>query len=428
MNIFLQNIRLINPYQDIDIRTNIWVKSGIIHEIGNHEFQVDPETEIVECSNYVCSPGLFDMHVHFREPGYEYKEDLQSGALSAANGGFTGVLCMPNTDPVVDNAQVVHYINQKSIGNLVDIHTSAALTVKSEGNHMTPMMELHDAGVLMFTDDGNCVQSSEVMRTIFDYAATRDLLISQHCEDKGLTKNFAMNEGALSDRLGLKGYPYIAEEIILARDIMLSEYCGRRRYHASHISTNGAVRIIREAKSRGLRVTAEVTPHHFSLTDAVVENYDTNSKMNPPLRGKRDVDAILEGLIDGTIDVIATDHAPHALHEKDVEFESAPNGIVGLETALALSLTNLFHTGILSLSELINKLSVNPRRILGLNDILFENGTFANLTVFDPNQEWVIDKSTFKSRSANTPFHGLRVKGLPKMVINNSQLFYSKYQ
>jgi dihydroorotase len=284
------------------------------------------------------------------------------------------------------------------------------------------MLELDDEGVVMFTDDGASVQSSDVMRRVFDYAATRDLLISQHCEDHTLTAGFAMNEGALSDKLGLKGYPYVAEEMIVARDIMLSEYCGKRRYHVQHVSTNGAVRIVKDAKSRGLRVSCEVAPHHFSIDDRVLDSFDTNYKMNPPLRRQRDIDAIIEGLIDGTIDCIATDHAPHALHEKDVEFESAPHGIIGLETSLAVSLTFLVHKNYLSLSQLIEKMSVNPRRILQLPEIRIEKGAKANLTIFSPDEEWEVDTLKFKSMARNCPYHGMKLNGKPKYSINNNQI------
>lgn len=425
LNIGFLNITIINPAEKINNKVNLWIKDGKIEHCDLSEPSWDKETELIEASNWICSPGLFDMHVHLREPGFSYKEDIKTGTSAAANGGFTGVLCMPNTKPAIDNPVVVEYIKQKSKNLLVDVYPSAALTVNLEGNHITPMMDLHNSGVLMFTDDGNCVQRSDVMRIIFDYAATKDLLVSQHCEDITLTHNFAMNEGALSDRLGLKGFPYIAEEIIIARDIMLSEYCGRRRYHVSHISTNGAVRLVRDAKKRGLRVTCEVTPHHFTLTDSLLESYDTNYKMSPPLRRQRDIDAILEGLSDGTIDCIATDHAPHALHEKDVEFESAPNGIIGLETALALSIDRLVHRGILSLEELIMKMSVNPRRILGLPDIKIKTGEKANITIFDPNEEWTVDKNNFLSKSLNTPFNGYVLKGKPKYSINNGQIHKS---
>lgn len=422
MNICFQNIRVISPAQGIDSMMNLWVKNGKIVYCDSKDVNVDEDTQKIKGDGLVCSPGLFDMHVHFREPGFEYKEDLRTGSEAAANGGFTGVVVMPNTEPAIDNAVSVEYINQKTKDFLTDVYVSAAMTKKREGKHLTPMLELHDEGVVLFTDDGAAVQSSDVMRRIFDYAATKDLLISQHCEDHTLTSGFAMNEGALSDKLGLKGYPYIAEEVIIARDIMLSEYCGRRRYHVQHISTNGAVRLVKDAKSRGLRVTCEVAPHHFSIDDRVLHTFGTNYKMNPPLRRQRDIDAIIEGLIDGTIDCIATDHAPHALHEKDVEFETAPCGIIGLETSLGVTLTYLYHTGHLGLKQIIEKMAVNPRQVLKLPNILIKEGEKANICIFSPDEEWEVDTLKFKSKARNCPYHSNKLKGKPKYTINNGQI------
>jgi len=265
------------------------------------------------------------------------------------------------------------------------------------------------------------VMNSEVMRRAFDFSSSRDLLISQHCEDQNLTKDFAMNESVLSYKLGLRGYPDVAEEIIVSRDLKLASYLGNRRYHVSHISTTGAINVVREAKKKGLRVSCEVTPHHFSLNQDVLVGYNTNHKMNPPLRNQEDVNTIIEALRDGTIDCIASDHAPHALHEKDVEFEKAPYGIIGLETSLGLTLTNLMHTGVLTLSQVIEKMSVNPRKILNLPAVEIKVGAKANLTIFDPNEEWIVDKKNFQSKSKNTPFDGFKLKGKPKFTINNGQ-------
>jgi dihydroorotase len=423
VNIFFEKIRVINPLQELDEIMYLWLKDGIIQHLSLEPIAIDAETEIISGERLACSPGFLDMHVHLREPGQEYKEDILSGSNAAANGGFTGVVAMPNTIPAVDNAIVVEYIKGKSKGLLTDVYISAALTQNREGKHISSMLELDEAGVKLFTDDGGVVTSTETMRRIFDYAATRDILISQHCEDTFLSSGFAMNEGYFSDKLGLKGYPSVAEEIIIARDIMLSEYCGNRRYHVSHISTKGAVRIIRDAKQRGLRVSCEATPHHFSISEELLTSYNTNLKMNPPLRSKEDIEAILEGLSDGTIDCIASDHAPHALHEKDVEFEIAPYGIVGLETTLGLSMTNLVHTGILTMNQLIDKLSINPRKLLKLPEIFFELGNKANITIFAPDEEWVVDQEAFRSKSKNTPFNGYRLKGKPKYTINNNQIY-----
>lgn len=426
MNIFFKGIRAINPEQNLDAKVNLWVKDGIIAHCDSSDVKLDNDTKIVDAANLVVSPGLFDMHVHLREPGEEYEETIETGCKAAANGGFTGVLCMPNTQPAIDDVTVVEFIKQKAKSYLTEVFIAGAITHGREGKQLSQMLELNEYGVKMFTDDGACIANSEVLRRAFDYSAPKDMLISEHCEDKPLTEGFAINESKVSGKLGLKGYPAVAEEIILSRDLMLAEYCGNRRYHASHLSTEGAVELVRRAKAKNQRVSAEVTPHHFSLTEDLVCNYDTNLKMNPPLRAKKDVDAILKGLADGTIDCIASDHAPHALHEKDVEFEKAPNGIIGLETSLAVSLTNLVHTKVLSLSQLIEKMSVNPRKVLGIPTVKIEKGENADLTIFNPDQEWIVDKNKFMSKSKNTPFDEYKLKGKPVMTINKNMLFESK--
>lgn len=423
MNILFKEIRTINPAQKLDETLNIWVKDGVIAHCDKAMPNVDTETQVIEAKNYVCSPGLFDMHVHLREPGFEYKEDITSGTNAAANGGFTGLVCMPNTHPTVDNITVVEYIKQKSKDKLTDVHIAASLTLGREGKQLTEMLELTDNGVVMFTDDGSCVMNSDVMRKAFDYADSRNLLISQHCEDHKLTEGFTANESKLTTKLGLKGYPSIAEEIILYRDIEIAKFVGKNcRYHASHLSTKGAVDLVRKAKSEGYNVSCEVTPHHFVLTEDIVATYDTNVKMNPPLRAQDDVNAIIEGLADGTIDCIATDHAPHALHEKDVEFDRSPNGIIGLETSLGLCLNFLVHTKKLSINQLIEKMAVNPRKVLGLPAVEIKNGEKANLSIFAPDEEWVVNKDAFKAKSKNTPFNQYKLKGKPKYSINNNQL------
>ncbi|MBE2188260.1 MAG: dihydroorotase [Desulfobulbaceae bacterium] len=421
MNLLFNDIRVISPSQNIDTRLNILVKDGFIAEMTTSAISVDSQTKIVNSKDLVASPGLFDMHVHFRQPGQEHKETIVTGTDSAANGGFTGVVCMPNTEPAIDDVTVVEYIKSKSKGLLTDVYISAAITKERKGDHITPMIELSDAGVVLFTDDGSAVSRADVMKLAFEYAAPFDYLLSQHCEEHTITKNFAMNDGALAYKLGLKGYPSIAEEMIVARDLMIASYTGNRRYHPQHISTAGTVQLIRKAKADGQRVTSEAAPHHFVLTDDYLSTYDSNYKMNPPLRTKADVDAIIEGLKDGTIDCIATDHAPHSLHEKHVELENSPNGIVGLETSLGLSLTYLYHTGHLNLSHIIEKMSVNPRRILNLEPILLSVGSRANLTIFNPDIEWTVNKQLFKSKSQNTPFDNLALKGKPIFTINNNQ-------
>jgi dihydroorotase len=423
MQIYLKNIRVVNPTQALDGTYNILINEGKIDYFGFSEINVTPEVKIIEGDDLVCAPGFFDMHVHFRDPGQTYKEDIHSGILAAANGGFTGVLCMPNTNPPIDNPTTVEYIKSKSQNTIVDVFPAAAITKNLRGESLTSMFSLHQAGVVMFTDDGHSVMNSEVMRRAFDYSSTYDFLIAQHCEDVNLTENFAINEGVVSTKLGLKGYPAVAEEIILARDIMLAEYCGNRRYHAQHISTKGSVELIRKAKDKGLRVSCEVTPHHLTLDETSVEDFDSNFKMNPPLRTKSDIGALKKGLKEGIIDCIATDHAPHSSNEKDVEFEKAPNGVVGLETALGVVLTYLYHTGDLSLNKIVELMSINPRKILNLPLVVFKEGVEANMTIFSLNDEWIVDKQFFKSKSQNTPYDGYKLKGKPRFVINNNQFF-----
>jgi len=426
MNIYFKNIHIINPFENIDGKFNLWLKNGIIAHLGNDDATVDAETDIIEADELTAAPGFTDMHVHLREPGYEYKEDIASGSAAAANGGFTSLVCMPNTEPPIDNVQTVEFIKNKAKDVLPDVFIAGTITKDRAGKHLSPMFELDEYGVVLFTDDGNAVMDSSVMRRAFEYAGTRDLLISQHCEDHSLTEDFTANEGEVSARLGLNGYPSVAEEIILSRDIMLAEYFGNRRYHAQHLSTAGSVELVRKAKARGLNVTAEVTPHHFVLNDEVLEQYDTRHKMNPPLRTQDDIDAIIAGLADGTIDVIATDHAPHALHEKHVEFDRAPYGILGLETALGLSLNELVHTGKLSLNQLIEKFTANPRKIMRLPDISFKVGESANMTILNINQIWTIDRNNFKSKSINSPFNDFRLKGKPVYAINKGKMFKSE--
>ncbi|MCX7737050.1 MAG: dihydroorotase [Candidatus Kapabacteria bacterium] len=425
MNIIFKSIRVVNPEQNLDGIFDLWIKDGFIHSIATSITNEEPETRVIPGKDLVALPGFFDMHVHLREPGFEYKEDIQSGCAAAANGGFTGVCCMPNTNPVIDNVSVVELIRKKAENLPVDVKISAAITQGSQGKQLSPFYELNEAGVVMFTDDGKCVTSSEVMKRAFNYASTKKLLIAQHCEDHSLTENFSVNEGVMSSSLGLKGYPSVAEDIIVKRDILLNEYTGNNPYHISHISTKNSVKFIREAKSRGLNVTCEVTPHHFCLNEEFLSSYDTNYKMNPPLRTKEDIQEILAGLKDGTIDCIASDHAPHALHEKEVEFEKAPYGIVGLETTIGLTFTYLYHTNILTLNDIINKLSTNPRKILNLEPIIIKEGNQANLTIVDIDEEWIVDKNQFKSKSKNTPFNGFKLKGKPKYIINKNQIIES---
>jgi dihydroorotase len=425
MQLLLQGGRVIDPATGRDENLDILLLEGRIEKLG--KMIVSTSAQTIDLHGKIIAPGFIDMHVHLREPGFEHKETILTGCTAAAAGGFTAVCCMPNTNPPIDDVSVVRFIQNKAkvaLNGLVDVYPVGAVTHGRKGEHLAPLAELAEAGVVAFTDDGDPVHDAELMRRALEYAAMFKRPIIQHAQDLPMTKGGVMNEGFASTELGLAGMPSIAEDIMVARDISLAEYTGAQ-YHVAHMSTAGATELVRRAKVRGLDVTSEVTPHHFTLTDDVVRSYDTNTKMNPPLRTRDDIEAIKKGLQDGTIDVIATDHAPHSFDEKQVEFQAAPFGIVGLETAIGLSVTELIHKGILSLSQLVEKFSVNPRRILHLPVIKIAEGETANLTIFDPIAEWTVDPASFKSRSKNTPFNGFRLKGRPVCVINNGHVYWS---
>jgi dihydroorotase len=426
--LLLNNIRLLNPAQKLDRRADMLIDdAGIIAAIED-SIAAPEGAEVRDGSAWVAAPGFFDMHVHLREPGATHKETIASGCASAANGGFTGVCAMPNTTPATDSAEVVQAILWRSRDLPVDVLPSAATTKGRKGEGLAPMGELFEAGVRLFTDDGDCVESAEVMRRAFEYASMFEgAVISQHCEDHTMTRGFAMNEGVTSTKLGLPGYPDVAENLIIARDIMIAGFCGDRPYHVSHMSTRGGVALVRAAKTQGLgNITCEVTPHHFVLTDEAVAEYGTNAKMNPPLRTEHDRAAVIEGFRDGTIDVIATDHAPHSLAEKEVEFAAAPNGIIGLETSIGLSYTHLVETGVITLARLVELMSINPRMILSQPVPSIAAGQPANLTIFAPDEEWTVDTARFKTMSLNTPFNGWKLKGKPVGIVNKGQVVWSE--
>jgi dihydroorotase len=425
--ILFKNIRLLNPAQNLDRRSDLLIVDGRIEKIGDG-VEAPDGTDVRDASAWVASPGLFDMHVHLREPGAVHKETIATGCASAANGGFTGVCCMPNTTPAIDSAEIVHSIIYKSQQLPVEVVSSGAITRGRKGEELAPFGELYDAGVRIFTDDGDCVRSSEIMRRAFEYVSMFDgAVMSQHCEQHEMTRGFAMNESVVSTKLGLAGYPDIAEELVIARDVMIAGFCGDRPYHVSHMSTKGGVEIVRRAKADGKsNISCEVTPHHFVLTDEAVVEHGTSAKMNPPLRTREHVDAILEGFRDGTIDVIATDHAPHSLAEKDVEFQNAPNGIIGLETSLGLSYTYLVEAGVISLGRLIELMAINPRRVLSMPVPRIEEGEMANLTMFAPEEEWSVDTAKFKTKSLNTPFNGWKLKGRPVGIVNRGVVVWSE--
>lgn len=423
MKILLKDVAVNNPAQNLkEDEIDILIENGLIIELGKLNEAELSEFRKFELSGKLVTPGFFDMHVHLREPGREDKETVKSGCDSAANGGFTGVACMPNTEPAIDSAEVVSFIKKQSANHLVDVYPIAAATVGRKGEVLSPMAELYEAGAVGFSDDGTAIKTASILKRAMEYANMYDLPIIEHCEDESLAGG-AMNESINSTILGLPPIPSIAEDIIVIRDILVAEYTGAK-IHIAHISSKRSVEMVREAKARGIKVTAEVTPHHFSLTDDAVKTYDTNVKMNPPLRTKTDVDAILEGLKDGTLDCIASDHAPHTIEEKEVEFEYAPNGIIGLETQIGLAFTELYHKKILTLEQLIEKLAINPRKILNLTLPQIKKGEIANLTILDINAIWTVDKSKFRSKSVNTPFDKKLLTGKSVGVINKQQMFF----
>ncbi len=423
MKIVLKNVDVIHPEDKINLKgVSVLINNGVISNIGELSSDEIKDAREFDFAGKILVPGLFDMHVHLREPGREDEETVISGCNSAASGGFTGVACMPNTEPAIDTAEVVKFIKEQASNHLVDVYPVAAASVGRKGEIISPMAELVDAGAVAFSDDGVVIKTSSVLRRAFEYSNMYNVPIIEHCEDETLSEG-AMNEGINSTLLGLPGLPSVAEDIIVSRDILMAEYTGGR-IHIAHISTKNSVNLVREAKKKGIKVTAEVTPHHFTLTDDSLKTYDTNFKMNPPLRTQEDVDAMIKGLKDGTIDCIASDHAPHSIEEKESEFQFAPNGIVGFETTVGLSFSELLKKNKLSFEELIKKLSINPRKILNLPIPKFDAGEVANFTIIDPNLVWTVDISKFKSKSKNSPFNKKLLTGKALAVINRKKMFY----
>ncbi|MGA9116369.1 MAG: dihydroorotase [Bacteroidota bacterium] len=426
MNLLLRGGHVVDPLTERDEAADILIRDGVIALVGPH-LDAPRGTDVRELWGAVVFPGFMDMHVHLREPGAEHKETIASGCAAAAAGGFTAVCSMPNTDPAADDASVVRFIQERArlcMGGLVDVHPVGAVTMGRKGEHLAPLAELSRAGAVAFSDDGDPVHDGEILRRALEYAAMEDRPVIQHAQDRSMTRGGLMHEGFQATRLGLAGMPSIAETIMVGRDLAIAGFTGGR-YHVAHISSAGSVELVRQGKNRGVAVTAEVTPHHLTLTDEAVSSYDTNTKMNPPLRPREDVEALREGLRDGTIDVIASDHAPHSFDEKQVEFQAAPFGIVGLETSLGLCLTELVHGGILTLVQLAEKCSVNPRKILRLPPVRVAQGERACLTLVDPSLEWTVDPAGFRSRSRNTPFGGRRLKGRALGIVNNGGVFWA---
>ena len=403
--------RIVDPSQGLDAICDILVRDGEVAETGDSLSARD--ADVFDASGLIVAPGFVDLHVHLREPGQEYKETIESGARAALAGGFTSICCMPNTQPVNDNAAVTSYIIERAASAaLARVYPIGAITAGSKGEQLAEIGEMKRAGVVAISDDGRPVADTNLMRRAMEYARDFDLPVVDHCEDS-CAHGGVMHEGEYSSLLGLTGMPGTAEDLQVARDIMLAELTGAR-VHIAHISTARSVAFVREAKTRGVQITCEVTPHHFTLTDAEVQKsaYHTHTKMAPPLRSDKDLAALLEGLSDGTIDAIATDHAPHHANEKMLEFDRAPFGIVGLETAVPLALDRLVASGIVSMTRLIDLLSCIPARIFNLPCGSLRKGSRADITIFDPDREIVIDAASFKSKSRNTPFDEWKLKGM----------------
>jgi len=438
--------RVIDPVQDIDGIRTVVLDKGVVKAItpenGDKNGKLDkdfvksviekylPEydaddIDIIDAANCWVTSGLVDMHVHLREPGREDKETIATGTQAAAAGGFTAVACMPNTTPVLDEDSKIRYVIMHGDGCPCRIYPIGAITKALEGEELAPMGEMVETGAVAVSDDGKAVAKSNVMRNALNYSKSFNIPVICHSEDSTLSAKGHMNEGQVSTRLGIRGIPVIAETIAVSRDILLAEYTGAR-IHIAHVSTAGSVRLVREAKSRGVKVTAETCPHYFTLTDEDIGMYDTNKKMNPPLRTAADREAVIAGLADGTIDAIASDHAPHTPEEKDVEFDNAAFGVIGMETSLGAALTALVNRGILTPIQMVERMSVAPNRILGLSGGSLKPGTPADVTIINPSIKWTVDPAQFFSKARNTAFAGMELEGAAVCTILRGRVVYKR--
>ncbi len=423
MKKLLKGARVIDPSQNTDTTSDVLIVDGRVAAVKD-KIEIN-DAKAIDLSGMIVTPGLIDMHAHFRDPGYEYKEDIESGSMSAAAGGFTAVACMPNTNPPIDNSALVQYVKSKaSKAGKIKLLPIGCVSKGQEGKEIAEMGDMAQAGAVAFSDDGKPIADSALMRKAMVYASMFDKVIIDHCEDPFLFEGGQINEGYISTLLGLAGIPTAAEEIMVARNILIAREMGTR-VHIAHVSTEGSLRLIRQAKSEGVKVSCEVTPHHLTLTEKAVMGYDTNAKVNPPLRTQSDIDALLEGLKDGTIDAIATDHAPHHMDEKDLEFDKAAFGMVGLETALGVILTHIVKEGVLSLNAAIEKMTSGPAKVLGLDMGTLKIGAAADITVIDPNRVWTVDKNKFFSKGRNTPFDGWRLTGKAVLTMVDGRIVYS---
>ncbi len=420
--LWIKNARVIDPAARRDRVGDLFLVDGKIAAAPSAAAK--KRAQVIDARGLVACPGLVDIHVHFREPGQTHKETIATGSHCAAAGGFTTVVCMPNTAPVADNAGTIQYINDAIRRDaVVKVYPTGCITVGMKGQALAPIGSLKRAGVVAITDDGDCVQSNELMRRAIEYAKMFDLPVMDHCQDASMTQGAVMNEGVVSTRLGLRGWPNAAEDLIVARNVILSEYTGAH-IHLQHISSRFSIEVIRRAKSRGARITAEATPHHIALTEDCLSTYDTNFKMNPPLRTEADRQAIIGGLRDGTLDCVCTDHAPHTDYEKDKEFDYAPNGILGLETSLAVTLDVLVRENKFKLPHVVDLLTRQPAKILGLPAGTLAEGAAADVCLFDPAEKWLYDAKAGFSKSSNSPWHGQTLTGRVRTTIVDGRLVY----
>ena len=411
----IKNGRVIDPAGKFDQVADVAIEDGIIKQVGVAIDATGAET--FDASGLVVAPGFIDIHVHLREPGFEHAETIESGSRAAAAGGFTSICCMPNTQPVNDSATVTSYIVDRARRNaIVNVYPIGAITKNSAGEELAAFASMKQAGIVAISDDGRPVMNARVARHAMEFARALDIPFIEHCEDLHLSADGNMHEGLISTRLGLRGIPRSSEDVMVARDILLAEVTGVH-YHVAHISSHIAVEMVAFARARGLNVTSEATPHHFVLADSDMLPYDSNYKMKPPLRERPDVEAVTRGLINGSIDAIATDHAPHPGDEKMQEFERCPFGIIGLETALGLALEQLYHPGHVDLSHVVKLFTENPARIMSLNGGTLSAGKPADVTIFSPDREWTYDVRKSPSKSSNSPFHGRKFKGGPVATI-----------
>jgi dihydroorotase len=423
--LLIKNGRVIDPANGVDGQLFIGVEQGVITLCAKEVPSDFSPQEEIDAEGMWVVPGLMDMHVHLREPGREDKETIETGTQAACAGGFTSIACMPNTNPVLDEESKIRYVVQRAQDSVCRVYPIGSITKGLLGEELSPFGEMVRAGARAVSDDGRSVRMANIMKNALNYSKSFRIPVICHCEDTDLTRGGHMNEGAMSTLLGVWGMPSIAEEVIVARDIMLASYTGAR-VHIAHVSTAGSVRLVRDAKKLGVLVTCETCPHYIALTDDDLMTYDTNRKMNPPLRTQADREAILLGLADGTIDVIASDHAPHVSEDKDVEFDAAAFGVVGLETSLAVIMTYLIEKEILLPSELVEKMSLFPNRILGLAGGTLSKGSVANITIIDPSARWTVDPRNFYSKGRNTPFEGFNLRGCARYTILSGNIVYER--